>query len=131
MGKFLKPIHLQILQPLILHWLIVVINAEFVTFHVVQCLNKFRPAAHTGIWPQIDHFLQTCASRTILNCIKINYLISSKLITTWFFEFQNSNSGICQNNLWTNQKIQISEFVKPCDGHKMNRSKSDRVLILM
>ena len=65
--------NLQILlQPLILHWLIVVVNAGFVTFHVVQCLNKFRPAAHTGIWPQIDHFLQTCASRTILSCIKFN-----------------------------------------------------------
>ena len=80
LGKFLRPIiHLQILQPLILHWLIVVVDAGFVTFHVVQCLNKFRPAAHT-VRPQIDHLLQTCASRTILNCIKFNKLIRDKLI---------------------------------------------------
>ena len=110
LGKFLRPIiHIQIFQPLILHWLIVVINAGFVTFHVVQCLNKFRSAAHT-IRPQIHHLLQTCASRTILNCIKFNNLIRDKLITSWFYESQKFNSGICQSNLWTNQKIQNSEL---------------------
>ena len=108
--------------------MIVVVNAGFVTFHVVQCLNKFRPAAHTCIWPQIDHLLQTCASRTILNCIKFNYLIRNKLITSWFYESQNSNSGICQNNLWTNQKIHDWVFVKPCLVNSFNRNFFPKIL---